>query len=137
MDTRPLFILASFILGVTATIFFVHINAKSFEILSKTNTSPFLASVAGSTIPPSPLLSAPDTISTSTVSTDNILPPKKLEYKFLRDVDACTMNKLGAQSWQIIQFGTAIENAYGYDENCKNGKTYDVIEWTLFSREKQ
>lgn len=137
MDTRPLFILAAFILGVTATIFFVHINSTSFDLLSKNSSSPFLASATGSIITPDSSSATSSAISANATSADDTTPPKKLEYKFLRDVDACTMNKLGSQSWQIIQFGTGIDSVYGYDENCKNGKTYDVIEWALFSREKQ
>lgn len=137
MDTRPLFILASFVFGVAATIFFVHINATNFGLLSKTSSSPFLASATGAIATSDQSAATSSITASNTTSPDDVTPPKKLEYKFLRDVDACTMNKLGAQSWQIIQFGTGIDSIYGYDENCKNGKTYDVIEWALFSREKQ
>lgn len=135
MNTYPLSILASFIFGIASAIFFIHINSINDTVLSKRDTAPLLASVASMGIPSSTTTSI-SAVSAST-TTSAITAPKKYEYKLLRDVDLCTLNKLGSQSWQAFQFGGTLETVYGYDEDCKNGKMYDTLDWVLFSRDNQ
>ena len=61
--------------------------------------------------------------------------PKTYQYRIVRNIDPCTLNKLGAKSWQPIQYGTDIVSSAGADENCRNAGVYDSIDWALFSRE--
>lgn len=133
MNKNGLYVLASFTLGVLATAFFMQMYPANTSVASRGTTPLQTASVVGSATNPEVATTTSDVL----LPVDEAPAPKKYEYKFLRDVDPCTMNKLGADSWQISQFGTNIETTYGYDGNCRNGKMYDVIDWTLFSREKQ
>ena len=153
MNKTPLYVLSAFVLGATSTVFFLLINFEGGRILSSANTTPFLASVIGTFNLPDSATSTPVLSSASSTASPSTVPtfvinmvsatstpaaPKKYSYKLVRDVDICTMNKLGAQGWQAYQFGGNLESYYGTDENCKNGKVYDtILDWVLFSSDNQ
>ena len=139
MNKYPFYILSAFVLGITSSVFFAHISSTLGKVSRNGNSSLLLASVIDSTVPPNVVLSLATSTPAATlfVATTSaaVVGPRKNEYKFLRNVDSCTLNKLGSQGWQAFQFGGTLDMAYGYDENCKNGKTYDVFDWILFSRD--
>lgn len=150
VNKPPFFILSAFILGVVATFFFVNVVSVNEKFSYSADSHPFLASVVGSVTTPDLTASTTSAVSASTTLTVCAAPTvcvlptppvatstlqKKYEYKLLRDVDLCTMNKLGTQGWQAYQFGGTLDSAYGSDESCKNWKMYDVLDWVLFSRD--
>lgn len=139
MDTRYLSILFSFILGASVTILFISFFATSNVPVAMLNPRSSLANVVSAVASSDLASSTTTTLSTTTLSTATASSSVliKHEFKLLRDVDQCLLNKLGAQGWQPIQFGGNVESAFGFDENCKNPKVYDTLDWVLLSRDKQ
>lgn len=62
---------------------------------------------------------------------------KKFEFKFLKDVDECALNKYGNQGWSIVQMGGLSENIINgvhFQANCAD-RSYSIIEWVIMERD--
>lgn len=65
--------------------------------------------------------------------------PVAHQYKLLTNVDVCTLNTLGKDGWQPIQYGQNADGADSQsdtvrDENCKGFHKGISIPWVLFER---
>ncbi len=56
-------------------------------------------------------------------------------YKLLTAVDPCTLNQLGSQGWQAVQFGGTLITSLGRDEKCGNLFNGSALDWVLFQRD--
>lgn len=78
---------------------------------------------------------------TGTSTTAPSTSQNKYAYKLVSDVDPCTMNKLGADGWTPIQYGSDssgnsqyTESAGGKDEHCTHPGIYSDFIWILFQK---
>ncbi len=99
------------------------------SLLAQLGASPMLS------LPNNTLATDTSASSTAVVASSSVTNVSKgYQYKLVRSVDPCTLNRLGRDNWQPIQFGGNLDIIYGLDENCKNPKGYDTLDWVLFSR---
>ena len=69
-------------------------------------------------------------------STNAPLKPPKRRYKILTNADICTLNKLGQDGWEIVNFGQPIDIANNLDENCKTafGSPYKGLDSVVLQK---
>ncbi len=63
-------------------------------------------------------------------------PPPVYKYKIMRSVDECSLNKMGKEGYQAIQFGGILDASTGHDStDCTRNRIVDVMDWILFVRQ--
>jgi hypothetical protein len=61
------------------------------------------------------------------------------KYKIVEQVDPCTLNTLGMDGWELLQYGTDSDGnslAYlgGKDEACNTRQLYRSFTWAFFEQ---
>lgn len=56
-------------------------------------------------------------------------PPaqSKFQYKVVTFPDPCTLNQLGGQGWEIVNYGDLSDVSTTFDENCKKLPTAQIV----------
>jgi len=86
------------------------------DIESSQATSSMPAASTATTTPPAEKVAAPT-----------------FGYKMTLDPDPCTLNKLGADGWEILQVSAAdLDSVKGLDENCRRSGSFPALSWILF-----